>query len=221
MRIVPIEQGSSSWGAWRGKGIGSSDAPILWHGESWGSNIYDLWIDKTGKGKQKEENWAMKRGKRLEPKAREMYAELTGFSAEPVCALHAEYDFIKASLDGWNAAKGVIQEIKCPNKYDHADALQGRVPAKYIPQLFHQFIVSSGQCNNVHYISLNDMSFKPSEQFAIVNLPASWFQEQLVQAFLQKEISFWKYVERRYPPREEFLPLCQEWDLEALFPEPR
>ncbi len=218
MRIVPIEQGTSTWGAWRGKGIGSSDSAILWWGQHFEDGIYDLWTDKMGKGSQKVENSAMKRGKRLEPLAREIYAELTGLSAEPVCALHDTFDFLKASLDGWDAAEGIIQEIKCPNKYDHADALDGKVPQKYVPQLFHQFIVSSGKCKSVHYISYNDKSFKTSEQFAIVSLSASWFHPVVVEAFLAKELQFWKYVEKRYPPRDEFLPLCQELDLDALLP---
>lgn len=211
MRIVNyLEQNTPAWEKWRVRGIGSSDSAVLWHGEHFGMTIYDLWKDKVGQGKQKPESYAMTRGKRLEGQVRETYERLTGFKAEPVCALHAEYDFIKASLDGWNAEHGVIPEIKCPNKHVHQDALDGKVADKYLPQLYHQFIVSSGLCKEVHFVSFNDLSFNSVQKFALVSMPAAFFSGSICAQLIAKEVEFWSYVTRKVPPRDTFRPLAEE-----------
>lgn len=213
MRITEVMQDTPAWHIFRNRGLGSSDAAVLWNGTHFGTTPYDLWIDKTGKGVPKEENWAMRRGKALEPVARQMYEDLTGYRATPICALHESIDWLKASLDGWDADEGIIQEIKCPNKYDHADALANRIPVKYQPQILHQFMVGSGKCTELHYISYNEKSFSASEKYALVTVKVEQVNPTILKKFLEKEQQFWSYVTRRFPPREEFLPLCEEVDV--------
>ena len=53
--------------------------------------------------------------------------------------VHDEKPYLMASLDGWNAEKRILLEIKVGNKKDHD---RGVVPDKYFPQLQHQMYVT-------------------------------------------------------------------------------
>ena len=46
-----------------------------------------------------------------------------------------------ASVDALSIDGKILVEIKCPGQYDHEKALDGIIPKKYIPQLYHQMIV--------------------------------------------------------------------------------
>lgn len=212
-----LEQNTQQWLAWRRKGIGSSDAATLFFGTYWEDTIYSLWHDKVGKGKPKTENPSMTRGKILEPKARELYQAVTGITSQPVCAIHHIHEFIKASLDGWDSEKKIIGEIKCINKYDHQTALEGKVPEKYQPQILHQYLVSDGEATMIHYISYNPgKTFRKSEHLAIVPVPTSSFDPDLVDHFKKKEIKFWDHVTRNFPPGKDFVPIKEELGIDTI-----
>jgi putative phage-type endonuclease len=129
VKVVALQQRSPAWRAWRDKGVGSSDAAILWHGRHFGRTVTDLWREKVGlKGPSKPVNPAMRTGTELEPDIRRWYETTVGFAAEPLCAEHEVYPWLRGSLDGWVAHAGVVVEIKYARKDYHAEALAGRVP---------------------------------------------------------------------------------------------
>lgn len=187
-----MEQRSESWYAWRGKGIGSSDAPIIMGVSPW-STRRKLWLQKTGREKNEfKGNWATERGNELEPKARAMYELQTGYESPPILTENPEFPFIRASLDGYYTCGGVILEIKCPGKADHELALAGFVPEKYIPQIQHQFLAKP-EAKKADYFSFD------GSRGVIVEV---WPDEVYLKRLLWEEKIFWDCIINNIEPNE-------------------
>lgn len=184
-----FEQGSVAWKQWRKAGIGASDAPVIM-GESPWSSRYDLWEQKTGRGTERPANFYMRRGTRLEHVARRLYIESRGTHVEPVCMESEERSWMRASLDGWSAAAGLVVEIKCPGAKDHAVAQSGKIPAKYYPQLQHLLAVSRAAL--CHYVSYRD-----DELVVLMVKPRADYIDRLVR----EEQEFWDCVQTGRVPR--------------------
>lgn len=144
---------NQEWLEWRLNGIGGSDAPIVMQVSPW-STPYKLWEQKTRRVGQEEANFAMRRGLILEDKARHVFQTMYGKEFKPTTVEHEKHSFIRASLDGLNDRIGL--EIKCPNKDDHAMAVAGKIPEKYIYQLAHQCLAAN--LEKVEYFSFNGES---------------------------------------------------------------
>lgn len=192
MKLVSLEQNSPEWVVWRRGGLGASDAAAVVGLSPWVSRarlLHEKRAPLTGKGDR--ENSAMRRGKRLEPEVRKMYEDLMGWSSPAVCVLHGEYDWIRASYDGWNAEVKVGLEIKCPSRDDHEQALAGKVPMKYLPQLHHQMLIAAeGGAREWHYVSYND--YLPVRyRFALVRVKPD---RELEELLLAAEMEFWDEV---------------------------
>jgi putative phage-type endonuclease len=195
VRIVNLSQNSADWAEWRKKGLGASDAPVIMGNSPW-STPFKLWAEKTGLiPRQETDNVyalaAMQRGHDLEPKARELFEKAVGALYPPLSAHHDEYEYIRASFDGYNAEERAILEIKCPNKVDHGKALAGKIPDKYYPQLMQQFLVSGAVKG--YYASWDGKS----DKLAIVEvLPDASYIANL----LREVKRFWALVELQMPP---------------------
>ena len=148
MKTVDLTQNSKDWFAWRKKGLGASDAPIVMNDSPWTSRFM-LWAMKTDLLQAPEPEIysavAMRRGHDLEPIARAAYMKQTGILMTPITGIHDEHEFIRASLDGFNEDESKILEIKCPSKADHAQAKKGKTPSKYHAQLQHQYLVTGAK----------------------------------------------------------------------------
>jgi putative phage-type endonuclease len=189
VRIIDLEQGSEGWLLWRRAGLGSSDAAVLVLGESWGKTPQDLLKEKAGLERRGDhQSPSMSFGKRMEPRIRKWYEELMGFESPPLCCLHDQHDFLKASLDGWHPA-GIILEIKCANRRDHQDALDGFVPEKYVPQVDHQLLVTGGKV--VHYVSYHSR-MDVGERYTLVTHHRD---EGRLAELLTLETEFWVSVQ--------------------------
>lgn len=123
----------------------------------------------------------------MEPIARNLYQALTGLPSQPVCCIHDTVDWLRASLDGWNGAHKIVLEIKCVNAKDHQDALDGRVPEKYIPQVQHQLLVTGAK--TAHYFSYTDnQKFSSTDRGGLVVMEEDTpYQENL----LSQLTAFW------------------------------
>jgi putative phage-type endonuclease len=200
MRVVNLEQRSDDWLLWRESGLGSSDAAVLWFGKHFGKDVDTLLAEKRGLArKYKKKSAAMEKGIELEPKIRDIYEKWTGQKAEPLCALHDEHDWLKASLDGFlpQPAPGVVVEIKTVVSYFdlHVQALDNQVPDKYVPQLLHQCLVTDARM--VHYVSYtDDESFDLVDRFALV----PWYpHDHDLQRLMKLETEFWDAVRSQLP----------------------
>jgi putative phage-type endonuclease len=184
-----MEQRTESWEEWRSKGLGSSDAPIVMGASPW-LTPYQLWEQKTKRATSKVSNWAMERGNQLEPKARAHYQLLCEIDMPATLMEHPLHPNLRASLDGYAAQNGGrILEIKCPGKEDHAKALAGEIPEKYIWQLVHQLAVANAEIADY-------FSFDGSRGVIVPFKRDPKLEEKLIQ----RELAFWELVKTDTPP---------------------
>ena len=180
-------QGSPEWLAWRFKGIGASDAPIIM-GKSHYTRAYELFKHKTGKGTDPKRNPILQkireRGKLLEPLARAQYEKLTNTTVTPVVAESAVHPFIRASFDGFDLFSGEPLEVKCPGERAHKLALSGLVPEEYVDQVQQQIFVAEADYGNYYSFDGQDgvLLRVPRDQARI---------DQIVAA----EVIFWERVQ--------------------------
>lgn len=193
MKIVNLVQNGKEWRAWRSRGIGASDCPVVMGLSPW-TSPFELWLEKTGLCERAPANEfaiaAMKRGHDLEPEARALFEKEHGAAFPPLSAEHPTHSFLRCSLDGYNEDEAAILEIKCPGKVDHTKALKGKVPDKYMPQIQAQFLVTGAR--TAYYFS-----YYPGEPTATIQVnPDSIYLAKLEAAML----SFWKLVELEIAP---------------------
>ena len=188
-KIERLHQNTPEWHRWRMQGIGASDAPVIM-GETAFKTPRTLWSIKTGRMQERSAGPAARRGRELERFARRAYERKTGIQVEPLCLVHGEFEWMRASLDGLSFDGSTLVEIKCPlNLPDRASAQQGRIPSQYYAQLQHQLEVSGAE--RAHY-----WSFNGSDGVLVDVQPDREYAKRLIEA----EAAFWKLVtENRWP----------------------
>ena len=112
-RIERLHQNTPEWHRWRMQGIGASDAPVIM-GETAFKTPRTLWSIKTGRMQEASAGPAARRGRELERFARRAYERHTGIQMEPLCLVHEEFEWMRASLDGLSFDGSTLLEIKCP-----------------------------------------------------------------------------------------------------------
>lgn len=210
-----LQQNTPEWLQDRLTKIGSSDAPIIMGVSKW-KTVHELWAIKTGLVKEDSgSNWAMRRGIDMEPKARATYELATDLEMPPALVVHPKYGFIGASLDGYDAKTKLILEIKCPGREDHATALSGKIPEKYIPQVQHQLFAA--ESDNLHYFSFDGNNGITIEVHR---------DEPYIKKLMEAETKFWEMVINKTPPEQTAKEkpiiisdpnakmLCAEWALQ-------
>jgi putative phage-type endonuclease len=191
-RIERLQQNTPEWHRWRRQGIGASDAPVIM-GENPFKTLRALWSIKTGRSQEAPAGPAARRGRELERFARRAYERRTGIQVEPLCLVHEEQEWMRASLDGLSFDGSTLVEIKCPlNPRDHLTAQQGRIPSQYHAQLQHQLEVS--RADRAHY-----WSFQRSEGVLIELRPDKEYAGRLIEA----EAAFWQRVKDDHWPELE------------------
>lgn len=185
-KIIELEQRTPEWHAWRrgedlpdkGPRITASMVPQIIGVSPWGS-AYDLWLELTGRKAGKVSNFAMQRGIDMEPAARAAYTVETGIEVRDICVEHPTIPWVAASLDGYSMFGDTLSEIKCPGAKDHATALLGLIPDKYIPQVQWQLF-------NCPPAKVNDYwSYDGSNGLLVKGFPDRKYQEFLYRVSLQ------------------------------------
>lgn len=205
-----IQQQSQEWHDLRTNKIGSSDSPVIMEVSPW-STPFQLWEQKLGLSPKKHISSSMKRGIDLEPKALEMFSDMTGLLVTPDVVFHPKIEWMMASLDAIDVDRKNIAEIKCPGKQDHEMALAGKVPEKYFPQLQHQLEVCGLEM--AYYFSFD------GEKGVAIKV---YRDEEYIKKILQKDEQFWqcmqeftapKLIERDYVKKEDELwnAAASEW----------
>jgi putative phage-type endonuclease len=190
MQLVKIQQNTPEWKQFRRSHIGASDAVVIMELSPWMSPL-KLYEEKVF-GFEQEENPYMRRGKNLESIALEAFENETGLSMFPMVFQHEKIDWMSASFDGITLDRKKILEIKCPGKKDHELALQGQIPKKYLPQLYHQMEVA--QVDFTYYYSFD------GEKGVIIEVPRD---ESYIKKMIEKEMEFWKCLKTLTPPIQE------------------
>lgn len=189
-------QGSQAWLRWRGKGIGSSDAAVLLGWSPW-KTIEQLLEEKLGRWKPTFgvfQERAMERGKELEPVIRRWYEEKMGCLFTEATEEDPEFSYRRASYDGINStisngdgSIGKLIEIKAPNKNDHALAMNGMVPDKYMAQV--QWLMMVAKVKWCDYVS-----YGSNDTYAVVSIRAD---EEIQRELGERAHIFWKHVETK------------------------
>lgn len=136
---INLRQSTKEWLDWRMDGIGASDAACIM-GENRFKSAEKLLREKHQRITP-EINAAMAEGTRLEPEARRSYEKKQAIKVEPLCIQSSECSWMRASLDGIDAQRQTIVEIKC-GKSAMREAQYGVIPDYYFGQLQHQLMVS-------------------------------------------------------------------------------
>lgn len=204
MKWIALDQGSAAWLRWRQSGLGGSDAPSMCGISPW-SDPMTLWKQKIGEAPWEADNFAMRRGRRLEPMVRRMYERRYNTPVAPMCAEHEELTWMLGSIDGITLCGGLIIEIKCPDWKAHTLALNhDRVPGYYWPQVQHLLMVSGADV--CHYVSFSEnKKFAPEERLAVVEVlpdPRSFDSLTIIERY------FWQCVQDRTPPAALITPLA-------------
>lgn len=137
-------QGTEAWLKMRRNFIGASDCPVIMKLDPWRTPM-NLFDEKLGLVVPRETE-AMRRGKDLEPLAREEFEKVTGIKVTPQVLFHPEIKYMMASMDGVSEDGKQAVEIKCPGDAVYRLAVQGKIPENYNAQLQHQMAVMGLQC---------------------------------------------------------------------------
>ena len=191
-----MEQHSNNWYDWRDAGLGSSDAAVIL-GISPYKTRYKLWEEKCKIAKKKEGNkWAMDRGNEYEPIARATVEMKLNMDFPARLAEHPKFPFMRSSLDGYNAERSTILEIKVPGREDHEMAKSGKAPDKYFAQIQQQFFVT-GATDCVYYSYWINTKNSNDRDDAIV-----WVKPDIpyIKKLFEECCKFWQLVQTRTPP---------------------
>lgn len=139
--INDLEQGSIEWLNWRKGVIGASDAATIMGENPWASSR-SLLEEKLGHHRSFSGNAATREGNRLEEYGRASLEKKYRHKIMPTVVQDFNDPFLAASLDGIDASKTRIYEIKCGLKSYEKTRDTGDVPAYYVAQLQHMMMVT-------------------------------------------------------------------------------
>lgn len=198
MRVLSLEQGTAPWFRWRQQGVGAIDLTVLM---GMGTaidprsppTVEELLAEKLGTG-QRQDNFAMRRGRRLESPALRLLCQREDLVLRPACVEHDEQPWMHASLDGLSFLGDVIAEIKACKALYHEQALAGMVPLCYRPQVQWQLLVT--ELPGGLYVSYSEavrFGGPDSPSLAVVEVQAdAELQAQLIEAASR----FWAKVQQ-------------------------
>lgn len=203
MRFLNLTQNTPEWEDFRRTKIGASDCATIM-----GANPYKtssaLWREKA-LGKTAFVTSAMERGTRLEPFARDWADNLHQTKYKPVCVQSDDYDFMMASLDGYDPISETLIEIKCPNDKTFQGLVNREIPAYYHWQMQHQMLVTGlSKATLIGYNGLDGVEITVDRD------------EQMITEIIAKESSFYASMVSGIAPEPEVKERADEDVLEAI-----
>ena len=203
--------------ALRRTGVTASEVATACGLNPWGSP-HDLFLEKLGRGKPKEDNPGMKRGRRLEQYILQTLHEDLGrpivSNSEQVSVVSKRNPLVIATPDGYalehNGLPPAVVEVKSPGmrtlrQWTHPDEMADGIPAYYWPQVLWQMYA----CEMDHAIFAGLI---PGEDIWIYHLT---FNRKLFDALLARVEKFWGYVQRQEPPPSPPLDFVNTWYKQA------
>ena len=185
--MTALIQGSPAWFALRKTKITATDASIILRLSPW-KTPQQLWEEKLFKNDEEQENEKMKEGKHLEEIARDKFNMNTGMQMNPDVIFHKEYSWMMASLDGIDATKSHILEIKCGNKAFQF-ARKGIIPNYYYAQVQHQ--IACADLDKAYYFNFFDF------QEILMEIPRD---DVFIENMIEEEQRFYNCMMQKEPP---------------------
>ncbi len=151
-------QGSNAWLTWRKDGICGSDMPVILGTCPYRSKLM-LYKDKLSLENDSSINpFVAMTGHEVEERARALYELLKDLEVPATLAVHSEYPWLKASLDGANLVKDMADQVvsiwECKHvgadylKYlrdNVAKSVKNKIKANHYDQIQHQLMVTGAQ----------------------------------------------------------------------------
>lgn len=223
------QQNTRDWLIWRLNGIGASDAPAIMGASKYKTKL-QLWDEKFNKVLDEEENepnFIQQKGHTIEAWARPGLEFQTGFSWAPATFTHKEFDFIRASLDGYCPELKEAWECKFMGK-DLWETLANeelkvldRIPPQYFDQIMQQFFVSGAGSIRLtgvkEWKDENDVKQKQAYTLKIINDVE--VTEYINTILVPKLFEFWKSVQdgvRPEPAKTDVIEITDESFLKDL-----
>lgn len=205
MKLSKNPQGSTAWLEERKTRVTASDASVINGTNKFGGNSpMKLWKKKLGLLDDEPLNHAMMEGSLLEEEALELFNKKHSSEfIKPPGGYHDEYDWMMASLDGYDEDnKEYIVEIKCGvATYDKAE--DGIIPPYYIDQMQHQLFVSGRKY--CYY-----MAYRPGKVPIIMTVERD---EEYFEKVFEKEKEFYDCLQKLVPPgigEKEFIEITDQ-----------
>lgn len=191
-----MEQNTEAWHAWRAKGIGASESPIIM-GISPYLTPLQLWQQKLGVKKFDQSNPATQLGQYFEKEALDIFNKEMKSECFPALKEHPEFNFIRASLDGEDSPSRIAVEIKYVGKRKFEEVTKLKPIEHHYPQLQHQMLVTGYQ--KMHYMSyiLNEDKSK-IQDFHILTILRD--DEYINKQLFPRLKEFWEYVKTQTQP---------------------
>jgi len=218
---------SPEWHAWRARGLGGSDSPViasdagLASRSSWMPTLHELWEMKLGIRPRPKSNPAMARGRNFEDAGRQKYELVSGRMVSPLFGEMDRHPEIRSSFDGVSFNRKLNVEVKIPGAKTHESAKNGVVPGHYLPQLAHQGLTLWGYPEDwPNDVEVDFVTYQPeSGDIAIVNFgmgdPEALARmnklKALATALLPHLLKFWKHIQTKTPPGQQM----DEWTIAA------
>jgi predicted phage-related endonuclease len=131
----------------------------------------------------------MRRGKEMEPYAREEFEKVTGIKMTPQVLFHPEIKYMMASMDGVSEDGKTAVEIKVPGELTYKLAMAGKVPEHYNAQLQHQMAV----------LGLQSMFYFCFDGTTGIVLEIER-NNDLIDTIYREEAEFWNRLQNFDPP---------------------
>lgn len=199
------------WIKSRLNGIGGSEAACLTGDNPYKSNV-QLWREKCCLIVPEDisDKPCVKFGKRAESPIRELFAlayedEYSVEYSEFDIHRNDKYPFIFATLDGIltdrNGRKGIL-EIKTTTIHQKFDWKKwtGRVPQNYYIQLLHQLLATGFEFAVICPFITYQSEHNGCERKMFIDKLERQGKEAELRQLLEKEITFWEYVENGKEP---------------------
>ncbi len=195
------------WLAWRRKGIGGSDAPVILGANKYQSS-FDLWFDKVHGNGEIEDNDAMKWGRLIEPILAQNFMDKTGKKLRNRHAIlqHDKYPFILASVDRLVVGEKAGWEGKTTNHF-YVDS--GEPKEIYTIQCQHYMAVTG---LGKWYISV--LSGGQKEYEYEIDRDDDFIDNVLIPA----EVAFWDQVQNQELPEYDGSEACTKM-LHEMYPQ--
>ncbi len=191
-KVKDIIQGSDSWKAFRMQGIGGSDAPAVMNNSPYKTPL-QLYREKAGlKNELDEEDneYIFAKGHATEKLIRKEFQDLMKVEMNPICVIHDRYDFIQASLDGYDEKLGVLEAKLVGKEVLKAALEKAEIPAHHYTQIQHQLAVTGSDI--AQWFGHNG-----KDQGALVEVRAD---KKYIANMITYEELFWDMVRTRTAP---------------------
>ncbi|WP_414150334.1 YqaJ viral recombinase family protein [Acetobacterium carbinolicum] len=181
----------NQWLEARRKGIGGSDAAAIIGLNPW-ATPYTVWADKTGRIPPKEDNEIMRQGRDLEQYVADRWMQETGKKCRRKTKMLrcSDYPFALANVDRWVVGENAGLECKTTSIMNLKKFKGGEFPETYYCQCVHYMAVTGAER---WYLGVLVLS-QGFHTFVIER------DEDEIQALMDAERDFWKYVELDAPP---------------------